>query len=159
MQADEKHGRREDDHVVDAERIHRPARERYVTVHAGVVDLFAQSVLMRDAAAHALVAQAEIAVEAIRRRADAVALEVQGLVADDRIVDELDDLAPRHGLDMVCVDVDDEPVVQVAPARGEPGVLEDLAAVGRGVDHLRRQQLRHAHHWLIHGLLLATSAA
>src|SRR5262245_31079538 len=98
--ADRSHGRGEDDHVVDAERIHRAAGECHVTVYAGVVDFFAQAVLVRDAAAHALVAQSEIAVEAIRRRADAVALEVPGLVADDWIVDELHDLAPRHGLDM-----------------------------------------------------------
>jgi hypothetical protein len=32
---------------------------------------------------------------------------------------------------------------------------EDFAAVGRGVDHLGRQHLRHADDGLVHGLLLA----
>ena len=101
---------------------------------------------MRDAAADALVAQAEIAVEAVGRRADAVVVEVHRLIADHRILDVVHDLVPRHGLDVVRVDVDDEPVLQLAPAGGAAGVLEDLAAVGRGVDDLGRQHLRHAGH-------------
>ena len=157
MQAQEQQGCREHHHVVDAERIHGAAGERHVAVDAGVLDLLAQAVLMRDAAAHALIAQAEIAVHAVGRSADAVAVEVQRVIAHHRILDVLHHLVPRHGLDMVRVDVDDEPVLQLAPAGGEPGVLEDLAAVGRGVDDLGRQHLRHAGHWLIHGLLLATS--
>ena len=128
-------------------------------MHAGVLDLLAQSVLVRDAAADALIAQAEISVEPVRRRADAVLVEVQRLVADHRILDILHDLVPRHRLDVVRVDVDDEPVLQLAPASRDLGMPEDFTAVGRGVDHLRRQHLRHAHHWLIHGLLLATSLA
>ena len=126
-------------------------------MNTGLLDLLAQTVLMRDAAADALVAQAEIAVEAVGRSANAVLVEMQRLVAHDRIVDVLHDLVPRHGLDVVRVDVDDEPLMQLAPAGGETGMLEDLAAVSRGVDDLRRQHLRHARHWLIHGLLLATS--
>ena len=84
-----------------------------------VLDLLAQAVLVRDAAADALVAQAEIAVQAVGRRADAVLVEVQRLIADDRIVDVLHDLVPRHRLDVVGVDVDHEPVLQLAPAGGD----------------------------------------
>ena len=124
---------------------------------AGLLDLLAQAVLMRDAAAHALIAQAEVAVEAVGRRPDAVLVEVQRLIADDRVLDVLHDLVPGHRLDMVRVDVDHEPVMQLAPAGGETGMLEDLAAVGRGVDDLGRQHLRHARQRLVHGLLLATS--
>ena len=125
-------------------------------MHARVLDLLAQAVLMRNAAADALVAQAEIAIEAVGRRADTITVEVHRLIADDRIVDILHHLAPRHRLDMVRVDVDHEPVLQLAPAGGDLRVSQDLTAVGRGVDHLGRQHLRHADDWLIHGLLLAT---
>ena len=91
--------------------------------------------------------------------ADAVAVEVERLIADHRIVDVLHDLLPRHGLDVVRVDVDHEPVLQLSSPRGGLGMPEDFAAVGRGVDHLGRQHLRHAHHWLVHGLLLAIFVA
>jgi hypothetical protein len=110
---------------------------------------------MRDAAAHALIAQTEIAVQTVGRSADAILVEVQRLIADDRIVDVLHHLVPRHRFDMVRVDVDHEPVLQLAPAGGDLRVPKDLAAVRRGIDDLGRQHLRHADDWLIHGLLLA----
>jgi hypothetical protein len=87
--------------------------------------------------------------------ADAVAVEVDRLIADHRVFDVLDHLVPRHRLDVVRVDVDHEPVLQLALASRDLGVPEDFAAVGRGVDHLGRQHLRYADDWLIHGLLLA----
>ncbi len=124
-------------------------------MHARVLDLLAQAVLVRDTAADALVAQPEIAVEPVGRRADAVAVEEDRLIADHRIVDVLHHLAPRHGLDVVGVDIDHEPVLQLAAAGGDLGVPENFAAVGRGIDHLGRQHLRHADEWLVHGLLLA----
>src|SRR4029079_6499226 len=110
--------------------------------NTGFLDLLAQAVLMRDAAADALVAQAEIAIEAVGRSADAVLVKMQRLVAYDRIVDVLHDLVPRHGLDVVRVDVDDEPLMQLAPAGGETGMLEDLAAVHRGVHAPRVARVR-----------------
>ena len=57
-------------------------------MHAHVLDLLTQAVLVRDAAANALVAQAEIAVQAIGRRANAVAaaLERLGVPRSDMVV-------------------------------------------------------------------------
>ena len=57
MHAEKQHRRREHHHVVDAERIHRPARQDDVAMHVGLLDDFALPVLMRDAAADRLVAQ------------------------------------------------------------------------------------------------------
>ena len=126
---------------------------------ADVLDLLAQPVLVRDAAADALITQAKVAVEAVGRGAEAVLVEVQRLIADHRILDVLHDLAPRHRLDMVRIDVDDEPVLQLAPQRGVTCVPQNLAAVGRGVDDLGRQHLRNADDGLIHDLLLATCSS
>ena len=43
--------------------------------------------------------------------ADPVVLEADGVVAHHRVLDMLDDLLPRHGLDVVGIDVGDEPVL------------------------------------------------
>ena len=79
-----------------------------------VGDLLALAVLVRDAAADALITQTEIAVEAVGRSAEAVLVEVHRLLADHRILDVLHDLRPRHRLDVMGVDVADEPVVNCA---------------------------------------------
>ena len=98
-----------------SERIHGAAGQRHVAVDADVLDLLAQSVLMRDAAADALITQTKVAVEAVRRSAKTILVEVQRLIADHRILDVLHHLVPRHRLDVMRIDVDDEPVLQLAP--------------------------------------------
>ena len=115
MHAEKQHRRREHHHVVDAERIHRPARQGDVAMDVGFLDDFALAVLMRDASADRLIAQSEIAVEPVRRRADPLGLKSHRVVANHGILDIGDDLLPGHGLDVMGVDVADEPVLQTAP--------------------------------------------
>ena len=105
-------------------------------MHVGLFDDLALAVLVRDAAADRLVAQPEVAVQPVGRRADALGLKPHRVVAHHRVLDVGDDLLPRHGLDMVGVDVADEPVLQAAPDRVAPGMREDVAGVGVDVDLL-----------------------
>ena len=90
----------------------------------------ALAVLVRDAAADRLVAQAEIAVQAVGRRADPLRLEAHRVVADDRILDVGDDLLPGHGLDVVGVDVDRRTSPAARAGARAPGMREDVAGVG-----------------------------
>ena len=108
----------------------------------GFLDDFPLAVLMRDPPADRLIAQSKVAVQPIGRRAEPLGLEPHRVVADDGIFDVGDDLLPGHGLDMVGIDVADEPVLQAAPDRGAPGMGEDVAGVGMNADLLDRRILR-----------------
>ena len=129
-------------------------------MHVGRLDLFALAVLVRDAAADRLIAQAEIAVEAVGN-ADPVLLEAHRIVADDRVLDVLDDLAPRHRLEVMGVDVADQPVGEAALARVLAGVREDVARIGEDVDGLHRQRLAGAYgrNGDVHGFLACSRSA
>src|SRR5713226_9366824 len=142
MHAEKQHRRREYHHVVDAEGIHRPARQDDVAMDIGFFDDFALAVLMRDASADRLVPKSEVAVQPIRRCADSLGLKSHRIVADDGIFDVGDDLLPGHGFDMVGVDVADEPVLQASLERVAPGMREDVARVGMNVDLLYGRILR-----------------
>ena len=108
----------------------------------GFLDDFPLAVLMRDASTHRLVAQSEVAIEPIGRRAEPLRLEPHRVVADDGVLDVGDDLLPGDGFDMVGVDVAHEPILQPASDRVAPGVGEDVAGVGMNADLLYRRILR-----------------
>jgi hypothetical protein len=75
---------------------------------------------------------------------------VDRLLAHHRIFDVLDDLLPRHRLDVMGVDVADEPVMVFAPDRVLPRVGEEIAGIGEDVGLLRREQLGHVGGGRIH---------
>jgi hypothetical protein len=152
MHAEKQHRGREHHHVVDRERLHGAAGERDVAVHVGLGDGLALAVLVRDAAADALVAQADVAVEPVGRCADALVHEVDRLLADHRVLDVADDLLPRHGLDVVGVDVADQHVLEIAPAGVALGMRQDLAGVGEDARLLGRQQIWNRSRGRIHRL-------
>ena len=143
MHAEHQHRGREHHHVVDGERLHGAPRQRHVAVHVGLGDNLTLAVLVRNAPADALVAQAEIAVEAVRRRIEPLVLEMDRLLAHHRVFDIGDDLLPRHRLDVMGVDVADQPVVIFAPDRIALGMGEQVARVGVDIGLLRSEQLRH----------------
>jgi hypothetical protein len=152
MHAEEQHRGRKYHHVVDGERIHRAPRQHDIAMDAAFRDRFALPVLVRDAGADALVAQAEIAVEAVGRGIDALGLEMDRLLAHDGIFDVADDLLPRHGLDVMGIDVADEPVAVFALDRILPRMGEDVARVGEDVDLLWRDQLGNGGGGCVHRL-------
>jgi hypothetical protein len=137
MHAEKQHRRREHHHVVDAERIHGPAGQGNVAVDSGFLDDFPLAVLVGDSSADRLIAQPEVAVQPIGRRADPLGLKSHRVVADHGILDVGDDLLPGHRLDMVRVDVANEPVLQSAQDGVAPGMREDVAGVGMNVDLLQ----------------------
>src|SRR4030088_329259 len=120
----------------------------------GLGDGLALAVLVGDAAAHALVTQPDVAVEPVGRRADALVHEMDGLLAHHRVFDVADDLLPGDGLDVMGVDVADQPVLEVAPARVALGMGQQLAGIGEDACLLRRQQLRDGSGGRIHRSLL-----
>src|ERR1700730_9389306 len=108
----------------------------------GFLDDFPLTVLMRDAPAARLVAQSEVAVQPVGRRAETLRLKPHRVVAHHRIFDVGDDLLPRHGFDMVGIDVADEPVLETAQQRVAPGMGEDVTGVGMNADLLYSRILR-----------------
>ena len=108
----------------------------------GFLDEFLLAVLMRDASADRLVAESEVAVQPVGRRADPLRLPSHRVVADDGILDVGDDLLPRHGFYVMGVDVADEPVLQAPLERVAPGMGKHIARVGVNVDLLHRRILR-----------------
>src|SRR5262249_56972459 len=110
------------------------ARQGAVALHGGPGPGPALAVLARDAPADALITQREIAVEPVGRRAHALVHEMHGLLAHHRILDEADDLLPRHRLEMMGVDVADQPVLEIALPRVALGMRQDFARVGEDAD-------------------------
>ncbi len=155
MHAEEQHRRREHHHVIDRHGVHGAPRQRHVAMHVGLGDGLAPVVLVRDASADALIAQPKIADEPVGRRADAIALEVECLLAHHRIFDVGDDLLPRHRLDVMGVDVADQPVAVFALDRIALGMGEEVARVGIDVDLLRREELRNGGGRCVHWDVLA----
>src|ERR1700733_8487372 len=96
----------------------------------GLLDDFRLPVLMRNTTADRLIAQPEVAIEPVRRRADPLSLPSYRVIAHDRVFDIGDDLFPRHRLDVMGVDVADEPILQSAFDRIAPSVREDVAGIG-----------------------------
>src|SRR6185437_7113874 len=113
-----------------------------VAMHAGLLDGLALAVLMRDASADRLITQPKVAIEPVGRGAKPLVLEPDRVVAHDGVLDIGDDLLPGDRLDVMGVDVADEPVLQAAPDRVAPGVREDIAGVGMNGDLLDRRKLR-----------------
>src|SRR5437016_1018731 len=111
-------------------------------MHASLLDNFPLTVLVRDASADRLIAEPKIAIESVGRGGEAVGLEPDCVVADDGVLDIGDDLLPRDGLDMMGVNVADEPVLQAAPDCIALGMREDVAGVGMNGDFLDRRILR-----------------
>jgi len=108
----------------------------------GFLDDFPLTILMRDTSTDRLVAQPEVAVQPIGRCAEPLRLKSHRVIADHGILDVGDDLLPGHRLDVVGVDVANEPVLQTALERVAPGMGEDVAGVGMNVDLLYRRILR-----------------
>ena len=93
---------------------------------------------MPDTPADVLVADAGHVIGEARRAAGARA-KLARVVEQDRIVEVLDDIAPRAHLGMVRVDVDQRPASEPLVAEGFRGVREDVAGVGLGGDLLDRE--------------------
>jgi hypothetical protein len=74
-----------------------------------------------------------------------------GLLANDGVLDVFDDLFPRYRLDVVRIDVADQPILEIALARVTLGMCQQLAGVGVDADFLRRQQPRDRSRRHIHG--------
>src|SRR5216683_3119196 len=142
MHAEKQHRRREHHHVVDAERIHRPPRQDDVAMDIGFLDDFPLTVLMRDTSTDRLITKPEVAVQPIGRCAEPLRLKSHRIIADHGILDVGDNLLPGHRLDVMSVDVANEPVLQTALERIAPGMGEDVARIGMNVDLLYRRILR-----------------
>ena len=88
----------------------------------GLLDDFLLPILMRDAPANRLIPHPEVAVQPIGWRADPLRLPAQRVVAHNRVFDVGHDLLPRHGFDVMSIDVADEPVLQAALECVAPGM-------------------------------------